>query len=124
MGHLKPFELRNKNRNQLLEELASQEKKLFELKGQKAASSSGSKLSEIKVVRRDIARVKTILMSQQRDALTKKYEGKKLVPKDLRQYKEKSVRSKLAPKFANKMQTAERRRSKFLHPIKFALKAQ
>ena len=123
MGHLKAHELRQKPRAELLEELATLEKKLFELKGQKAASSSGSKLTEIRNTRRDVARVKTVLMQQQREALNKKYEGKKLIPKDLRAYVEKSVRNTLAAKWANKMTTRERRRSKFLHPMKFALKS-
>ena len=120
MGHLKGHELRQKSRNDLLEELASLEKKMFELKGQKAA---GSKLNEIKQARRDIARVKTILMEQQRAALNKKYEGKKHVPVDLRKHTEKSIRGKLCAKYANKMTSAEIRRNKFLHPVKFALKA-
>ena len=120
MGHLKGHELRQKSRNDLLEELASLEKKMFELKGQKTA---GSKLTEIKQARRDIARVKTILMEQQRAALKTKYENKKYIPVDLRAHREKSVRSRLAPKYANKMTAAQIRRNKFLHPVKFALKA-
>ena len=122
MGHLKAFELKKKARSELLEELATLEKKLFELRGQKAASSSGSKLTEIKITRRDVARVKTILMQQQREALSLKYKDKKLIPKDLREYKEKSLRNKLEKKFADKMTPRERRRSKFLHPMKFAIK--
>jgi large subunit ribosomal protein L35e len=121
MGHLKAHELRQKTRGELLEELASQEKKMFELKGQKA---SGSKLSEIKNARRDIARIKTVLMQKQREALNAKYAKKKYVPLDLRPRVEKSIRSRLSPKYANKMTSAQKRRSKFLHPIKFALKAQ
>ena len=121
MGHLKGHELVQKSRNDLLEELASLEKKMFELKGQKAA---GSKLTEIKQARRDIARVKTILMQKQRAALKEKYTNKKYVPVDLRAHTEKSIRGKLAAKYANKMTAAETRRNKFLHPIKFALKAQ
>ena len=120
MGHLKGKDLRQKSRNDLLEELASLEKKMFELKGQKSA---GSKLNEIKQARRDIARVKTILMEQQRKALNEKYAGKKYVPVDIRKHTEKSIRSKLAPKYANKMTSAQIRRNKFLHPVKFALKA-
>jgi len=123
MGYLKAHELRNKKRSELNEELATLEKKLFELRGQKAASSSGAKLNEIRVVRRDVARVKTVLMEQQRDALKKKYSSAKLVPKDLREYKEKSVRNQLAAKWANKKTAGEARRAKFLHPIKFALKS-
>ena len=121
MGHLKGHELREKSRNDLLEELASLEKKMFELKGQKAA---GSKLNEIKDARRDIARVKTILMEKQRAALKEKYTNKKYIPVDLRKHTEKALRTKLAAKYANKMTAAQIRRNKFLHPVKFALKAQ
>ena len=73
MGHLKAHELAQKNRNELLEELAAQEKKLFELRSQIATQSSRQKLSEILTARRDVARIKTVLMEQQRKARSKRY---------------------------------------------------
>lgn len=124
MVHLRAKELREKSRQELLEELATLEKKLFELRGQKASSSTGAKLTEIRVTRHDIARVKTVLMQQQRDALEKRYKDAKHVPKDIRPHQVKSLRMKLPAKYALKKTVAQRRRAKFLHPIKFALKAE
>ncbi|EAY11656.1 ribosomal protein L29, putative [Trichomonas vaginalis G3] len=124
MGHLKGKELIKKTRQELLDELAGLEKKLFELKGQKAASAAATKLTEIKNTRRDVARVKSILMVSQRKALQEKYAKAKLVPIDLRKHQEKSLRNKLAPKYANKLTAQESRRHKCLFERKFALKAQ
>ena len=124
MGHLKAHELIPKPRADLLEELATLEKKLFELRSQIATSSSSrQKLSEILNVRRDVARVKTVLMEQQRKALIEKYKGKKLIPKDIRKKQVKSQRKQLPAKYANKLTKAAARRAKYLKPVKFALKA-
>lgn len=123
MGHLKAHELSNKSRHELLEELASQEKKLFELRSQIATQASRQKLSEILTVRRDVARIKTILMEQQRKALSTKYQDAKYVPKDIRKRQVKSARKKLAPKYANKLTPKAAKRAKFLKPVKFALSA-
>jgi large subunit ribosomal protein L35e len=120
--HLKPFELREKPRQELLEQLAGLEKKLFELRGQVASSSSRQKLGEIRGVRKDIARLKGVLMEQQRNALKDKYKGARLVPKDIRAHVVKSQRKKLAPKYANKLTKRAATRYKFLKPVKFALK--
>jgi large subunit ribosomal protein L35e len=121
--HAKPSELKAKSRAELLEELAKLEKKLFELRGQIGSSSSAEKLSTIRTVRKDVARVKTILMEQQRSALLAKYKDAKFVPKDIRKKVVKSQRRALAPKYANKLTKVALRRSKFLKPVKFALKA-
>ena len=120
MPHLKPKELIQKSREDLLNQLAALEKKLFELRGQKAQSQN--KLSDIRITRRDIARVKTTLMIQQRDALKQKYANAKHVPKDLRKKEVRARRNALPEKLANKMTTKLARRSKFLKPVKFALK--
>ena len=120
---LKAHELIQKPRADLLEELATLEKKLFELRSQIATSSSRQKLSEILNVRRDVARVKTVLMEQQRKALLEKYHGKKLIPKDIRKKQVKSQRKALPAKYANKLTKKAARRAKYLKPVKFALKA-
>jgi large subunit ribosomal protein L35e len=121
--HAKPKELRAKNRAELLEELAKLEKKLFELRGQIASASAPAKLAEIRTVRKDVARVKTVLMQQQREALAAKFKDKKYIPKDIRPKTVKSQRTKLAPKLARKLTKAAARRAKFLKPVRFALKA-
>jgi large subunit ribosomal protein L35e len=119
----KPPELRAKSRADLLEELAKLEKKLFELRGQAGSSSSAEKLSAIRTTRKDVARVKTILMEQQRSALGEKYKGAKFVPRDIRPHTVKSKRNALPAKYAKKLTKAAWRRSKFLKPVQFALKA-
>ena len=120
---LKPHELRQKSRSDLLEELAKLEKKLFELRGQIATSSSRQKLSEIQTTRKDVARVKTVLMEQQRNALKEKFKDAKHVPKDIRPHLTKSQRQQLPAKYADKLTKRATRRAKYLKPVKFALKA-
>ena len=123
MPHLKAHELSQKNRHDLLEELSTQEKKLFELRSQIATQASRQKLSEILTVRRDVARIKTVLMEQQRKALTDQYKDAKLVPKDIRKRQVKSQRKQLPAKYANKLTPRAAKRAKFLKPVKYALKA-
>ncbi|OHT12727.1 ribosomal protein L29 [Tritrichomonas foetus] len=124
MGHLKAHELIQKPRADLLEELATLEKKLFELRAQIATQSSRQKLSEILTVRHDVARVKTVLMEQQRKALNEKYAGAKHVPKDIRPHNVKAQRKELPAKYANKLTPKAAKRAKFLRPVKYALKAE
>ena len=119
----KAGELRAKNDSDIVEELAAAERKLFQLRSQTAGSSrQDSKLTELKKARREVARIKTVLMEKQREALMSKYEKKKLVPVDLRKKQERSIRLALSPKFANKMSVREKRRFRFLRPKKFILK--
>lgn len=120
---LKAYELQKKSRSELLEELAKLEKKLFELRGQAATSSSRQKLSEIQTTRKDVARVKTVLMIQQRAALQDKFKDAAHVPKDIRPHLTKSQRQELPAKWANKLTKRAATRAKYLKPVKFALKA-
>jgi len=115
--------LRDKARNDLLEELAGLEKKVFELRGQIASSSSRQKLSELQNAGKDVARIKTVLMEQQRTALKTKFEGKKHVPKDIRPNVTKAERQRLPAKYAGKLTKRAATRAKFLKPVKFALTA-
>ena len=124
MGHLKGHELAQKKRQDLLEELAGLEKKLFELRSQIATQSSRQKLSEILNTRRDVARVKTILMEQQRKALLETYKDAKHVPKDIRPNVVKSRRQKIPEKYANKLTPRAAKRARFLKPVKYALKSE
>ena len=123
MGHLKAHELATKSRADLLEELATYEKKLFEARSQIATQSSRQKLSEILNLRRDVARIKTVLMEQQRKALKDQYKDAKHVPKDIRPNVVKSRRQQLPEKYANKLTARAAKRAKFLKPVKYELKA-
>ena len=124
MGHLKAHELIQKNRGDLLELLAEYEKKLFEHRSQVATQSSRQKYSEILNIRRDVARIKTALMEQQRKALAESYKNAKHVPKDIRPNVVKARRQQLPAKYANKLTTRAAKRARFLKPVKYALKAE
>ncbi|CAG8599416.1 5689_t:CDS:2, partial [Paraglomus occultum] len=103
MASTKAYELRTKNKaelQQLLEELKQQ---LGTLKVQKVAGGAASKLTKIREVRKDIARVNTVTSITTRDYLRKFYAKKdpkssysrKYLPLDLRPKKTRAIRRRL-----------------------------
>jgi len=57
----------------------------MQLRVAKVSGKGGpTKLSQLKVVRRGVARVLTIVHSKERKAVAAAYDGKKYLPKDLR----------------------------------------
>ncbi|KAL9653820.1 hypothetical protein ABK040_012881 [Willaertia magna] len=81
---LKPYELRTKTNEDLRKQLEDMKQELFQLRVQKVTGANTANLMNIKVVRKNIARIKTIIVQKQRDELRKVYEKKKWLPKDLR----------------------------------------
>jgi large subunit ribosomal protein L35e len=61
----------------------------------KVTGGAPNKLSKIKVVRKGIARVLTVVNQNQRAALKDAYKGKKYVPVDLRAKKTRAMRRRL-----------------------------
>merc|ERR1712224_754066 len=84
MAKLKVSELRTKSKQELLNQLKDLKTELAALRVAKVTGGAPNKLSKIKVVRLSIARILTVISQNQRAALTKAYEGKKLVPLDFR----------------------------------------
>merc|ERR1711991_431774 len=68
--------------------------KAYELRTTKVTGGSASKLSKIKVIRKSIARVNTVMSQKQRDTLRKHF-GKKPLPLDLRAKKTRAIRRRL-----------------------------
>jgi len=85
-------ELRAKSEQELEAELIEQKKKLAQLKVQKLTKAS---VPEIKAVRKDIARVLTVINLQKRDAVRESYAGKEHIPKQLREKKTRALRRAL-----------------------------
>ncbi|EFC43398.1 predicted protein [Naegleria gruberi] len=81
---VKAFELRDKSNEDLKKQLDAMKQELFQLRVQKVTGASTANLLNIKVVRKNIARIKTVIVSKQRDELKKVYEKSKFKPKDLR----------------------------------------
>jgi len=95
-------------------------KELASLKVQKLTRPS---LPKIHTVRKDIARVLTIINLNQRENVRAFYAGKKYQPKDLRPKKTRALRRKLT-KFEAKQITPKQRKRQIAFPQrKYAIKA-
>ncbi|XP_042854279.1 60S ribosomal protein L35-like [Panthera tigris] len=82
-----------------------------------------SKLSKIRVVRKSIARVLTVINQTQKENLRKFYKGKKYKPLDLRPKKTRAMRRRLN-KHEENLKTKKQQRKERLYPLrKYAVKA-
>lgn len=103
------------------------EDKLVELKKELAAlrvqKLNRPSLPKIRLVRKDIARVLTIINEQQRDSVRAFYAGKKYIPKDLRAKKTRAIRRRLTKSEKN-LKTAKAKKAAIAYPARnFAIKA-
>lgn len=117
---LKAYELRTKSKEQLESQLVDLKKELADLKVQKLTKQF---VPKIKTVRKDIARVLTVINAQQRSSVREFYAGKKYIPKDLRAKKTRALRRALT-KEQKSLKTERARKTAIAYPVKnFALKA-
>ncbi|CAI5758571.1 unnamed protein product [Candida verbasci] len=120
MAGVKTFELRTKSKEELESQLIEFKKELANLKVQKIQRPS---LPKIHTVRKNIARVLTVINLQQRDNVRAFYKGKKFQPKDLRAKKTRALRRKLT-KFEASRETEKARKQRITFPQrKYAIKA-
>ncbi|CCF60737.1 hypothetical protein KAFR_0L01280 [Kazachstania africana CBS 2517] len=120
MAGLKGYELRTKSKDELESQLIDLKKELAELKVQKLSRPS---LPKIKTVRKNIARVLTIINEQQRNAVRELYKGKKYQPKDLRAKKTRALRRKLTKFEASRITEKQRKKQIAFPQRKYAIKA-
>jgi large subunit ribosomal protein L35e len=117
---LNAYELRTKSKDELEQQLVSLKQELANLKVQKLTRPS---LPKIGTVRKDIARVLTIINLNQRESVRAFYAGKKYQPKDLRAKKTRALRRKLT-KFEASQITEKQKKKQIAFPQrKFAIKA-
>merc|ERR1711925_22720 len=95
MAKVKAHKLRGKKKEELLRQLDELKTELQQLNVAKVTGGAPSKLSKIKVVRKSIARVLTVISQTQRENLNKFYMKKKHVPLDLRSKKTRAMRRAL-----------------------------
>ncbi|KAK0403077.1 hypothetical protein QR680_016705 [Steinernema hermaphroditum] len=95
MTKVKVAELRGKKKDELLKTLDDQKTELASLRVAKVTGGAQSKLNKIRVVRKNIARVLTIINQTQKSELRKFYKGKKYQPIDLRAKKTRAMRRAL-----------------------------
>ena len=125
MGKIKAYELREKSRDELLKQLDELKNELSQLRVSKVSGQGGpSKLSKIRVIRKAIARVLTVVNQNDREAQRKNYKKRAYKPLDLRYKKTRAIRARLSVRQATaKTPRVAKRLSAF--PIrKYAVKAQ
>ncbi|KAK6463079.1 hypothetical protein DFJ63DRAFT_318255 [Scheffersomyces coipomensis] len=120
MAGVRTYELRTKSKDQLDLQLVELKKELANLKVQKLQKPT---LPRIHTVRKNIAKVLTIINLNQRESVRAFYAGKKYQPKDLRAKKTRAIRRRLT-KFEARAETDKARKQRIAFPQrKFAIKA-
>merc|ERR1719146_487931 len=106
MTKVKCYELRkqSKSKADLSKQLEELRNELSSLRVTKVTGGAASKLSKIKVVRKNIARVLTVINEYQKGALREHYDGLKYAPLDLRVKKTRAIRRRLT-QFEKNQQT-------------------
>merc|ERR1712070_891395 len=92
----KVHELRNKSKTDLEKQLEEYKTELSALRVAKVTGGAASKLSKIKVVRKSIAAVLTVINQTQKEQLRLFYKGKKYTPLDLRKKQTRAIRKRLS----------------------------
>merc|ERR1712032_482796 len=97
MTKVKCYELRkqSKSKADLTKQLDDLKQELATLRVAKVTGGAASKLSKIKVVRQNIARVLTVINETQKGALRQHYAGLKYAPLDLCVKKTRAIRRRL-----------------------------
>eukprot|EP00164_Ancoracysta_twista_P000614 GFYU01000815.1.p1 GENE.GFYU01000815.1~~GFYU01000815.1.p1 ORF type:complete len:125 (+),score=41.89 GFYU01000815.1:63-437(+) len=120
---IKTTELRNKTRQELLKQLDTLKGDLAQLRVAQVTGGAASKLSQIKVIRRSIARVMTIFNQKQKTELRTHYAGKKYTPLDLRVKKTRAIRRRLTKNEENAKTERAAKVARHFPQRKYAVKA-
>merc|ERR1712227_490676 len=125
MTKVKCYELRkqSKSKADLTKQLDELKTELANLRVAKVTGGAASKLSKIKVVRKNIARVLTVINETQKGALRQHYAGLKYAPLDLRAKKTRAIRRRLTADEQGKMTNRAAKRKAFFPLRKYAVKA-
>merc|ERR1712004_201009 len=123
MAKLSAHELRTKSKSELNTQLKELKGELAALRVAKVTGGAPNKLSKIKVVRKSIARVWTVLNTNQRAALKSAYEGKKYLPLDLRAKKTRAIRRRLTKHQSGLKLEKQIKKATAFPQRKFAVKA-
>ena len=118
---VKASTLRKKTEDQLVKDLEEYRKNLAELKFNKVSASHQMKVSKLRTVRKDIARVLTTINTMRKDAAKEKYAKSKYKPMDLRPQKTRKLRRKMTKHQSKRTTLKERKRTENFPQRKFAV---
>merc|ERR1711906_34936 len=119
MTKVKCYELRkqSKSKADLSKQLDELKTELSSLRVTKVTGGAASKLSKIKVVRKNIARVLTVINETQKAALRQHYSNMKYAPLDLRPKKTRAIRRRLT-KHEKGLKTKRQEKREALFPLR------
>eukprot|EP00285_Hemiselmis_virescens_P013160 CAMPEP_0173377572 /NCGR_PEP_ID=MMETSP1356-20130122/822_1 /TAXON_ID=77927 ORGANISM="Hemiselmis virescens, Strain PCC157" /NCGR_SAMPLE_ID=MMETSP1356 /ASSEMBLY_ACC=CAM_ASM_000847 /LENGTH=123 /DNA_ID=CAMNT_0014330369 /DNA_START=34 /DNA_END=405 /DNA_ORIENTATION=- len=123
MVKVKAFELRGKTREDLFRQLDDLKTELSQLRVAKVTGGAASKLSKIKVVRKSIARVLTVINQNKKAAARTTYADKKFKPLDIREKKTRAIRRRLSVADATKITLKQKLKATHFPMRKYAVKA-
>jgi len=122
MSKVKTKDLRGKRKEELVKQLDELKQELANLRVAKVTGGTASKLSKIRVFRKSIARVLTVIGQNQKENLRKLYKGKQHKPIDLRPKLTRAIRRRLTTNEQQIKTRKELRRQRLWPQRKFALK--
>merc|ERR1711939_437167 len=123
MNRVKAHELRTKSEADCTEELAKHRKELAALRVSKVAAAPQVKLAKVRAVRKNIAKVLTVLNERRRAEARDAFAKKRYTPYDLRQKKTRAFRRKLSRHERTKQTLKAHKKSSDNKMRKFALAA-
>lgn len=125
MTKVKTKDLRGKKKEELTKQLEDLKQELANLRVAKVTGGTASKLSKIRVFRKNIARVLTVMNQNQKDNLRKLYRSKnsKYIPRDLRPKRTRAIRRQLTKHEASLKTAKEHRKLRNWPQRVYAVKA-
>eukprot|EP00831_Metopus_contortus_P012976 TRINITY_DN1523_c0_g1_i2.p2 TRINITY_DN1523_c0_g1~~TRINITY_DN1523_c0_g1_i2.p2 ORF type:complete len:124 (+),score=32.31 TRINITY_DN1523_c0_g1_i2:126-497(+) len=122
---VKSYELRTKDEKALAEELAKLKAELAKARiGKVSAAATQVKASKIKVLRKDIARILTVINEKRRERAMKKYKKSSKKPLNLRAKRTRAARRRLTL-YEKTRKTVKQMKKLNCNPLrKFAVEAQ
>ncbi|KAF1995868.1 60S ribosomal protein-like protein L35 [Amniculicola lignicola CBS 123094] len=120
---VKTATLWNKGKEDLSKQLEELKSELIQLRTSKVAGGASTKLTKIHDVRKNIARVLTVINANQRAQLRIFYKNKKYLPLDLRPKQTRAIRRKLTPHEASRITEKQKKKQTHFPQRKYAVKA-
>ncbi|GLJ10284.1 hypothetical protein SUGI_0125450 [Cryptomeria japonica] len=122
MARIKVHELRTKSKSDLQNQLKELKAELALLRVAKVTGGAPNKLSKIKVVRKSIAQVLTVISQTQKSALREAFKKKKYMPLDLRPKKTRAIRRRLTKHQASLKTEREKKKDMYFPMRNYAIK--
>lgn len=113
-----------KSKEDLRKQLVDLKTELGQLRTQKIAGGASSKLTKIHDLRKSIARVLTVVNSNQRQQLRLFYAKKKYLPLDLRPKQTRAIRRRLSKHEASRVTEKQKKKTTHFPQRKYAVKAE